>query len=177
MAASSGIALLLVCAYACCMLTTASAQEVTSYPVADCSNPCGGDYVCYLCKSGTFKARCFLPSATFPNMVCCTSNVNYVTTCDASANPKCCDSWKPSTGVVTGIIFGSLAVVIILALLAWYVVRRYRRSQGQYETFDEPTPTIYAEQYAAHQKRHQPYVSQPPTANFQPTPYGSYQSF
>lgn len=171
------LAVLLACTILGSMLVAVNGQGVTSYPVADCSQPCSGDYVCYLCKSGAFKARCFLQSATFPNMVCCTSNANTVTTCDAGSNPKCCDSWSPSTGVIAAIIFGALAIIVILALLAWFFVRRYRQSHGEYDELEGPTPTVYAEQYAAHQKRHRPYSSTTADANYQSTAYGSYQSF
>lgn len=171
------LALLLGCATLCCVLLAANAQEVTSYAVADCSKPCAGDYVCFLCKSGAYKARCFLQTSTFPNMVCCTSYATTTTTCDAGTNPKCCDSWKPSVGLVVAIALGSLAALIALSILAWYLVRRHRRANGGYEEFDQPTPTVYAEQYAAHQKRHRPYSSNPADTNAQPTAYGSYQSF
>jgi len=156
----------------------ASAQtEVPSFPVADCTQPCGGTYVCFPCKYGTFKARCFLPSATFPNMQCCGSYDNRVTTCDTSYNANCCDSLHLSNATIAGIVVGSLILVIALALLAWWAVRRYRRTQNGYEDLDGPTPTVYAEQYAARNKRARPYSTQQPDDGTSPSPYGSYQSY
>ena len=155
-----------------------SAQgEVGSFPVADCSQPCGGAYLCFPCKYGTFKARCFLSSTIFPNMQCCGSYSNRVTTCDASSNAHCCDSLHLSNSTIAGIAIGCVILVIGLAFFAWWAVRRYRRTHEGYEDLDGPTPTAYAEQYAAHQKRARPYAAQPPNVDNAPSPYGSYQSY
>lgn len=159
------------------MLLCGVDAEPSSFPVADCTKPCGGDYQCFLCHSGAFKARCFSTANTFPNMACCTSNINTATTCDAGANPRCCESWKPSGGVIAAIVIGSLVAVLLLALGAWWLVRRHRRSSNGYEDLDQPSPTLYAEQFAHHRKRDHPYAARPPDENTKSTYYGSYQSF
>jgi hypothetical protein len=109
-------------------------------------------------------------------MVCCGSWKNHETTCDTSYNAKCCDSLHLSNGTIAGIIVGCVILTLGLALLAWYVVRRYRRSQEGYEDI-EPTPTAYAEQIAAYEKRGNPYAAQAPKPGVITPAYGSYQSF
>lgn len=146
-----------------------------SFPIKDCTNPCGGNYVCFKCSSGTYRARCFLPSAIFPNMMCCSSYSSHSTTCDASLNPHCCNSSHLSKTVVALIVVGVLILTLALAFLAWWLVRRYRRSQNDDNPY-EPTPTAYAEQYSANYKKRS-FSPNPDGSSVASTHYGSYQSY
>lgn len=179
MAKMSKILLLWVCVWwsVCCMTARGQTEPSPTFPVNDCSVSCGGDYLCLPCKSGTFKARCFRPDLTFPNMLCCTSYASTYTTCDPTYNPKCCLTKPLSGGAIAGIAIGAVFGTIALALITWWLVRRYRRQQGEYDPLMSPSPTVYAEQFAAHQKRSRPYAPLPPGENNLPTVYGTYQSY
>lgn len=108
-------------------------------------------------------------------MTCCSSNPNRVTTCDSAYRSNCCGGAPLAPGVLAGIIIGSLVLIFALAFLAWYGVRKYRRSQAGYDEFDGATPTMVAEHIDSDSSRAN-YAGSPPIQE-RKAPYGTYQSY